>query len=59
MRQETKFERKGGRITNLETGKVEDFASKTDKGISKAKRKSRQLQEANGGLGMGYVRKAA
>lgn len=50
MRVKTKYKRIGRIISNLEPKVVEEFAS-----INKAKKESRRLQEANGGLGCGYV----
>lgn len=47
---EAKYERKGKTIKNIETGEVETFSS-----INKAKRRSRELQLSNGGLGCGSL----
>ena len=48
---ETKYQRKGRRIFDMEGNLVEEFRS-----INEAKHWSRKEQAANGGLGMGYVR---
>lgn len=45
------YTRKGKTILSLIDGKVETFKS-----ISQAKRRSLELQNKNGGRGMGYVR---
>jgi len=45
------YERKGSRITNLDTGKVDQYGF-----INEAKRASRAIQNANGGLGRGSVK---
>lgn len=47
---EVKYERKGSNIKDLENGDVMQHKS-----INLAKQKSRQLQEANGGLGAGSL----
>lgn len=46
----TKFIRNGKTITNIETNKSEQF-----KFTNEAKRRSRELQMQNGGLGRGSV----
>jgi len=45
------YERKGARITNTDTGKVDQYGF-----INEAKRASRAIQEDNGGLGRGSVK---
>ena len=47
---ETKFERKGKVIRNIETGEVKDFDS-----INLAKKESRKIQLDSGGLGCGCL----
>lgn len=55
MRQETVIKRNGNKLINLvDAKKTEVF-----KTVNEAKKESRKLQEANGGLGMGYVRKVS
>jgi len=50
----TLFKRKSKTITTIETGEKESFKS-----INAAKRKSRELQMQNGGLGKGSLVKVA
>lgn len=55
---EALYERKGHQIKNLQTGEVQPFFLKGTvvPNISAAKRESRKIQEANGGLGRGSVK---
>lgn len=58
--QEPMYERKGGTLKNVSTGEIENFGfTRGDlpcKGINRAKRRSREIQQSNGGMGMGAVR---
>lgn len=48
---EQRFERRKKNLVDITTGEVLQFPS-----INKCKAESRKMQQANGGLGQGYVR---
>ena len=53
---ETSYERKKHVIKSLQDSGVESFFTNGKPSINKAKKKSRELQQMNGGMGCGYVR---